>query len=96
MPTEQIVVVELVSVQWMLGIIVVSGGTGMITIVWLLRLMKIEQAQSNKGIIKLLVEVGKTNIVVGEVVRTQKAMIHYTRWTAQEMTGKVPPPPIGD
>ena len=99
---EPVVVVELISVKWMLGFIVGTGGGGIITVIWLLRLMRNEHTIAHNDIIKLLkmhqdadkygFGTGATNEMIQSIERTQKALIHYIRWGVEKMTGEKPPP----
>ncbi len=99
-----VMVVELVSLKWMVGIIMFPGGSVLVAILWLLRIIRSEQTSQHADIVVLLkmhqhadehgFGTGATNKMVASIERTQKAMIHYVRWIAVEMTGKQPPPPV--
>ena len=101
---EPIVVVELVSLKWMIAVIMLPGGSALISILWLLRMIRSEQTSQHKDIVELLQmhhEADKhgfgtkgTNEMVASIERTQKALIHYIRWGVEKMTGEVPPPPV--
>lgn len=91
---QPVVVVELVSLKWMIGIIMFPGGSALVAILWLLRLMRVEQVAQRQDIVMLLKMHNEADKMVSSIERTQKAMIHYIRWVAVEMTGKSPPPPV--
>ena len=101
---EPIVVVELVSLKWMVGVIMFPGGSALIAILWLLRVIRNEQTSQHADIVQLLkmhrfpdeygFGTGTTNEMIASIERTQKALIHYIKWGVEKMTGEQPPPPV--
>lgn len=99
---EPVVVVELVSLKWLIGVIMIPGGGALISILWILRIIKAEQSAQHKDIVSLIGMHGEadkhgfgtvgTNEMVASIERTQKALIHYIKWGVEKMTGEAPPP----
>ncbi len=101
---EPVVVVELVSLKWMIGVIMIPGGAALVSILWILRLIKAELGLGHKAIIELLKmhhEADKhgfgsetTNLMLLETNRTLKDVVYYMKWGVEKMTGEKPPPPV--
>ena len=99
-----VVVVELVSLKYLIGIIMIPGGGALLSILWLLRIIRAEQTSQHADIVELLkmhhhadehgFGTGATNQMVASIDRTQKALIHYIKWGVEKMTGEAPPPPV--
>lgn len=97
-----VMVVELVSLQWLIGIVMIPGGGALLSILWLLRIIRSEQKSQHAAILELI-EMHRTpddhgfgtkatNEMVASIERTQKALIHYVEWAVTKMTGESPPP----
>ena len=101
---EPVVVVELVSLKWMVGIIMLPGATALVSILWILRIIKAELSAGHKAIIELLQmhhEADKhgfgtetTNEMLRQTNRTLRDVVYYMKWGVEKMTGESPPPPV--
>ena len=83
---------------WAFGLGVVPALTWAVAVIWLLRDIKkttdtlVVIAKGSRQ--ELHSHIVTENEGFNDMARSLKALVHYVKWTAQEQTGKEPPPPV--
>ena len=94
---KEVIVLESSVVLWILAILVPMALSWCTTVFILLRDIK----RTSDRLLDMHINADREGFGTVEIQASQediqhalRALVHYIKWTAQELTGKIPPPPI--
>ena len=99
--------IEIINLNWLLGVIIPAGLTWSIAVLWLLRdikrgtekLIQMHEVPDDHGFGTVELAKDLRNHIVQEdqvfanMTKALHDLVHYVRWAAQQQVGKAPPPP---
>ena len=99
--------IDIISMNWLLGIIIPAGIAWSTAVIWLLRdikrqsdnliLMHKSADEHGFGTVDLGKElrdhIMEENLVFANMTKALHDLVHYVRWAAKQQAGQEPPPP---